>query len=261
MRLLKSKTLWTVIAILAVGLVTWKIVVKRRSAKPAVQWETTAVDRGRVVARVTATGVLSALVTVQVGSQVSGRIQQLFADFNSPVKKGQVIAKIDPQLFQATLEQARANYAAAQGTLLKAKVQANQAEIDFKRQQSLAERKLVAEADFDTARSNLDAAKAQVAINVGNLQQAKAALNQARVNLAYTTIVSPTDGVVISRNVDVGQTVAAAMSAPIIFVIAEDLRKMQVDTRVAEADVGKLTAGMDATFVVDAFPGERFKGK
>ena len=261
MRLLKSKTLWAVIALVAIGLVTWKIVVKRRSAKPAVQWETTAVDRGRVVARVTATGVLSALVTVQVGSQVSGRIQQLFVDFNSPVKKGQVIAKIDPQLFQAALEQARANYAAAQGTLLKAKVQANQAEIDFKRQQSLSERKLVAQADFDTARSNLDAAKAQVAINVGNLQQAKAALNQARVNLAYTTIVSPTDGVVISRSVDVGQTVAAAMSAPTIFIIAEDLRKMQVDTSVAEADVGKLTAGMDATFVVDAFPGERFKGK
>jgi HlyD family secretion protein len=261
MRLLKSKTLWAVIAIVAVGLSAWKIALKRRSAKPVVQWETTAVDRGRVVARVTATGVLSALVTVQVGSQVSGRIQQLFVDFNSPVKKGQVIAKIDPQLFQAALEQGRANFAAAQGTLLKARVLANQAEIDFKRQQSLAERKLVAQADFDTARSNLDAAKAQVAVNVGNLQQAKAALNQARVNLAYTTIVSPTDGVVISRSVDVGQTVAAAMSAPTIFIIAEDLRKMQVDTSVAEADVGKLTAGMDATFVVDAFPGERFKGK
>jgi HlyD family secretion protein len=210
---------------------------------------------------VTATGTLSALVTVQVGSQVSGRVQQLFVDFNSPVHKGQLIAKIDPQLFQAALEQARANYAAAEGTLVKAKVQAAQAELDFKRQAGLVERKLVAQADFDTARTNLEAAKAQIAVNQGNLQQAKAALNQAKVNLAYTSIVSPTDGVVISRSVDVGQTVAASLSAPTIFVIAEDLRKMQVDTSVAEADVGKLSAGMDATFVVDAYPGERFKGK
>jgi len=232
-----------------------------RSSKASVQWETAAVDRGRIVARVTATGTLSALVTVQVGSQVSGRIQQLFADFNSPVRKGQLIAKIDPQLFQASLEQARANFAAAQGNVAKAKVQAAQAEIDYRRQASLAERKLVAQADHDTAKSNFEAAKAQIAVAEGNLQQAKAALSQAKVNLAYTNIVSPTDGVVISRNVDVGQTVAASLSAPTIFVIAEDLRKMQVNTSVAEADVGKLTAGMDSTFVVDAYPGERFAGK
>jgi HlyD family secretion protein len=261
MKLLKSKTLWAVVVLVAVAAVATKVVLKRRAARPPVQWETAAVDRGRIVARVTATGILSALVTVQVGSQVSGRVQQLFVDFNSPVKKGQIIAKIDPQLFQASLEQARANFAAAEGTLLKAKVMANQAELDFKRQQNLSERKLVAPADFDVATSNLAAARAQVAVNLGNLQQAKAALNQARVNLAYTSIVSPTDGVVISRSVDVGQTVAASLAAPTIFVIAEDLRKMQVDTSVAEADVGKLTAGMDATFIVDAYPGERFKGK
>jgi len=261
MKLLKSKTFWAGVVLVAGAAVGANVLLKRRAAKPPVQWETSAVDRGRIVARVTATGILSALVTVQVGSQVSGRVQQLFVDFNSPVKKGQLIAKIDPQLFQASLEQARANYAAAEGTLLKAKVMANQAELDFKRQQNLSERKLVAPADFDAAKSNLEAAKAQVAVNFGNLQQAKAALNQARVNLAYTSIVSPTDGVVISRSVDVGQTVAASLAAPTIFVIAEDLRKMQVDTSVAEADVGKLTAGMDATFVVDAYPGERFKGK
>ena len=258
---LKSKKLWFVIVLGGIAAAGAYFAMGRRAAKPLVQWETTAVDRGRVVARVTATGILSALVTVQVGSQVSGRVQQLFVDFNSPVRKGQLIAKIDPQLFQASLEQARANFAAAEGTLLKARVQANQAELDFKRQQSLVERKLVATADFDTAKSNMEAAKAQVAVNLGNLQQAKAALNQARVNLAYTSIISPTDGVVISRSVDVGQTVAASLSAPTIFVIAEDLRKMQVDTSVAEADVGKLTSGMDASFLVDAFPGERFKGK
>jgi HlyD family secretion protein len=258
---LASKKFWGVVAVLAVGAGVTSVLVKRRSAKPLVQWETTAVDRGRIVARVTATGTLSALVTVQVGSQVSGRIQQLFVDYNSPVRKGQLIAKIDPQLFQAALEQARANFAAAEGNLLKAKVQADQAEIDFKRQANLAERKLIAPADYDTAKSNLAAAKAQVAVSQGNLQQARAALNQAKVNLAYTRIVSPTNGVVISRSVDVGQTVAASLQAPTLFVIAEDLRKMQVDTSVAEADVGKLVAGMDATFSVDAFPGERFKGK
>jgi HlyD family secretion protein len=261
MRLLRSKTLWAVLILAILAAVGAKLALKRRADKPAVQWETTAVDRGRIVARVTATGTLSALVTVQVGSQVSGRIQQLFADFNSSVKKGQLIAKIDPQLFQAALEQAKANYAAAEGSLLKAKVQAGQAELDFKRQSDLAARKLIAPADYDAAKSNLAAAKAQIAVNVGNLQQARAALNQAKVNLAYTSIVSPTDGTVISRNVDVGQTVAASLSAPTLFVIAEDLRKMQVNTSVAEADVGKLTAGMDATFVVDAYPGERFKGK
>jgi HlyD family secretion protein len=247
------------LAVVVAGVVVG--VVGCRGGKPEVKWETTAVDRGRVVARVTATGTLSALVTVQVGSQVSGRIQQLFVDFNSPVKKGQLIAKIDPQLFAASLEQARANYAAAEGNLAKSRVLAAQAEIDFKRQANLAERKLVAPADFDLAQTNVAAAKAQIAVSTGNLQQAKAALNQAKVNLAYTNIVSPTDGVVISRSVDVGQTVAASLSAPTIFVIAEDLRKMQVDTSVAEADVGKLTAGMEASFVVDAYPGERFNGK
>ena len=251
---LKSKMFFGVLFVVAVG-------DGCRASKPKVQWESSAVDRGRIVARVTATGTLSALVTVQVGSQVSGRIQQLLVDYNSPVKKGQLIAKIDPQIFQASLEQARANFAAAEGNLLKAKVQAEQAEIDFKRQANLSERKLIAPADYDNAKSNLAVAKAQIAVNQGNLQQTKAALFQARVNLAYTNIISPTDGVVISRSVDVGQTVAASLQAPTLFVIAEDLRKMQVDTSVAEADVGKLTAGMDATFIVDAFPGERFKGK
>lgn len=261
MRCPKCKKSWHAALLLAAAAAAPWVASGCKRSKPTVQWETAAADRGRIVARVTATGTLSALVTVQVGSQVSGRIQQLFADFNSPVKKGQLIAKIDPQLFQASLEAARANHAAGQGNLAKAKVQASQAEIDFKRQSTLAERKLVAQADLDLARTNFEAAKAQIAVALGNLQQAKAALNQAKVNLAYTNIVSPTDGVVISRNVDVGQTVAASLSAPTIFVIAEDLRKMQVNTSVAEADVGKLTAGMDAAFVVDAYPGERFKGK
>jgi HlyD family secretion protein len=195
-----------------------------------------------------------------VGSQVSGRIAALYADFNSPVKKGQLIAKIDPALFQAAVDQARANLAAAQGNLVKARVQAVDARRQFVRQQELATRKLNAQADLDTAQANADGADAQVAAAEGSVAQTRAALQSAEVNLAYTNILSPTSGTVISRNVDVGQTVAASLQAPTIFVIAEDLAKMQVDTSVAEADVGRLKSGMAATFTVDAYPGEIFRG-
>jgi HlyD family secretion protein len=197
---------------------------------------------------------------VQVGSQVSGRIQKLLVDFNSPVKKGQVIATIDRALFLAAVEQARANVAAATGNLVKARAQALDSRRQSERAQELAGRKLIAPADRDTAQANADAAAAAVAAAEGAVAQARAALHQAEINLAYTTIVSPTDGVVISRSVDVGQTVAASLQTPTLFVIAEDLRKMQVDTSVAEADVGRLRPGMPASFTVDAYPTERFKG-
>ncbi len=236
------------------GYRTWK-------AKPPVRYETAAVDRGAVVAKVTATGTLSALVTVQVGSQVSGRIQELFVDFNSPVEAGQVIAKIDPQLFEAAAAQARANHAAAVANLAKARVQAEDTARQLARSETLAARKLIALADLDASRTSADAAKAGVAAAAASVEQAAAALHQAEVNLAYTTIVSPIHGIVISRAVDVGQTVAASLQAPTLFVIAEDLRKMQVDTSVSEADIGKLTPGMEASFVVDAYPNKRFVGK
>jgi len=257
---LKSTKFWGVVVLVLAMAGGTAYLVKRRSAKPKVQWETSAVDRGRITARVTATGTLSALVTVQVGSQVSGSILKLYADFNSTVKKGQVIAKIDPRLFQAALENARANYAQAKATLDKDKVVAKFADRQFKRQGPLAKESLIAVSDLDTAESTAGSSMAQVEADRANVKQALAILHQAEVNLALTNIVSPTDGTVISRNVDVGQTVAASLQAPILFVIAEDLRKMQVDTSVAEADVGKLRAGMQATFTVDAFPGEPFKG-
>ncbi|MBI3795496.1 MAG: efflux RND transporter periplasmic adaptor subunit [Deltaproteobacteria bacterium] len=228
--------------------------------KPSFRYETAKVEKGRIAAKVTATGTLSALVTVQVGSQVSGRIQQLFVDFNSPVKKGQLIAKIDPQLFEAAVEQAQANSVAAQGNLSKAQAQAIDAERQYRRARALGERQLIAQADVDTAQTNSDAAVATVEAAKGNVAQAKANLHQAQINLAYTNIISPTNGVVISRSVDVGQTVAASLQAPTLFMIAEDLAKMQVDTSVAEADVGKLKAQMAATFTVDAYPSERFTG-
>lgn len=231
-----------------------------KEEKVDLRYETVKVEKGRIVAKVTASGTLSALVTVQVGSQVSGRIQQLFVDFNSQVKKGEIIAKIDPRLFEATVAQARANYVAAQGNLTKAKAQAVDADRQYRRARALAERQLIAQAEADTAEANAESAKAQIEVAQGGLAQAKAALQQAEVNLAYTDIISPTNGVIISRSVDVGQTVAASLQAPVLFLIAEDLSKMQVDTSVAEADIGKLSDGMAASFTVDAYAGERFTG-
>ena len=258
---MKAARAWLIgiIAIAAIGVGVY--VSARAGKKPVQKYETVKVDRGRITARVTATGTVSALVTVQVGSQVSGRIAELFADFNSVVKKGQVIAKIDPELFKAAVEQGKANYAAAKGNLEKAQAQAVDAERQYERAKALAERQLIATADRDTAESTAAAARAQVAASQGAVSQATASLHQAQVNLDYSTIKSPIDGVVISRSVDVGQTVAASLQAPTLFTIAENLTKMQVDTSVAEADVGKLKPDMPATFVVDAYPQERFRGK
>jgi HlyD family secretion protein len=217
-------------------------------------------DKGPIVARVTASGTLSALVTVQVGSQVSGRILELTADFNSPVQKNQIIARLDPELFQTAVDQAKANLVADQGNLEKARVQATDADRIAGRSQELVANKLIAQADADTAQANADAARATITATQGQVERDRAALAQAAVNLRYTVIKSPISGTVISRNVDVGQTVAASLQAPVLFTIAEDLKKMQVDTSVAEADVGKLIPGMATTFTVDAFPGDRFKG-
>lgn len=225
------------------------------------KYSTVPVARGKLVARVTATGTLSALVTVQVGSQVSGRIQALHADFNSQVKKGQVIAELDPQLFEAAVAQARANLAAARGNLARARAQAADATRQARRAEDLFGQKLVSQAERDTAQANAESAEAGVAAAEGGLAQASAALQQAQINLAYTVIRSPTNGSVISRSVDVGQTVAASLQAPTLFTIAEDLKKMQVHTSVAESDVGKLREKMPATFSVDAYPAERFRGE
>jgi HlyD family secretion protein len=232
----------------------------RSREPPPPRYATVTVDRGRISSRVTATGTLSALVTVLVGSQVSGRIESIRADFNSPVKKGQIVATIEPSLFQAAVEQARANDAAARANVDKAKAQAMEAERQYNRAKQLGEQKLIAQADVDTAEANWNIAKAQLAASSAGVQQTAAALHQSQVNLKYATILSPIDGVVISRSVDVGQTVAASLQAPTLFTIAQDLTKMQVDTSVAEGDVGKISPGMRVTFSVDAYPGQRFDG-
>jgi HlyD family secretion protein len=205
------------------------------------------VTRGAITQAVTATGTLNPVVNVQVGSQVSGNIAKLFVDFNSQVKAGQVVAQIDPALFQATVTQAEGDLASAQAALELAKVNAT-------RTQELFATKTSSQADLDQAMANLHQAEANVKIKQG-------ALDKAKADLEHCTITSPIDGVVISRNVDVGQTVAASLQAPVIFQIANDLTKMQIDANVAEADVGVLEVGQDVDFTVDAFPMRTFRGK
>ena len=238
--------------------VFWQI----SQARPEVStsFETKMVGRGAIVSKVTATGSLSALVTVQIGSQVSGRIRELHADFNTEVTKGQVLAQLDAQLFKASVAQAAANYAAATASLARAEALALEADRNAERFDQLARRKLVAAADAESAFASKEVARADVASAKANVLQTKASLTHARVNLGYATIVSPIDGVVVSRDVDVGQTVAASLQAPVLFEIAEDLRRMQVHTSVAEADIGSLQPGIDATFTVDAYPGQVFAG-
>jgi HlyD family secretion protein len=258
---MRRRTAWIAGIVLLAGAAAVITTGSARRSTGGPRYETVKVDRGRIVSRVTASGTLSALVTVQIGSQISGRIQALYADFNSPVRHGQVLAKIDPQLLQAEVERARANLTAAEGNVARVRAQAVDARRQLERARALSrEERLIAQADLETADANAQAAEAQVQAMQGAVEQARAALNQAEVNLGYTTITSTIDGIVISRNVDVGQTVAASLQAPTLFTIAQDLRKMQVDTNVAEADVGKLRPGMPATFTVDAYPGETFKG-
>lgn len=251
--------LWLLVAAGALAVVLVFLLTRSRAPEgPA--YQTARVDRGPLSARITASGTLSALVTVQVGSQVSGRLSEIFVDYNSPVRKGQVIARIDPSLYEAALEQAKANALAAEANVEKAKAQADQSGRDLARAAGLRRKGLISAAELQTARSTDRVNQAQLRAEQASLEQTRAALHQATVNLGYTRIVSPINGVVISRSVDVGQTVAASLQAPTLFTLAEDLRRMQVDTSVAEADVGRLKAGMKATFTVDAFPSERFSG-
>ncbi len=256
----KRKFPWAlVVAVVAAGALAAWFFYPRAPDKPKIT--TAAVDRGDITVRVTATGTLSALVTVQVGSQVSGRIQAMLVDFNDTVKKGQIIARLDPQLLQAAVTEAKANNAAGVAALDRARVRAENARHQLARAQGLADNKLIAQSELEAAELDAKVADADVGTAQAQLEQARSSLERTRINLGYATIISPIDGVVISRSVDVGQTVAASLQAPTLFTIAQDLRRMQVDTSVGEADIGKITPGMNATFTVDAWPSERFVGK
>ena len=233
---------------------------QRRRATPAKRFEVATVSRGGIQARVTASGTVSPLITVQVGSQISGKIQKLGADFNTVVHQGQVIAQIDPAFYRAAVEQARAKVLSARAARAKAQAELENAARSAERNRELIRGGLIAQSAADDSETALRVARAQLDAAQGAEAEVIAAQHQAEINLVYTTIVSPIDGVVISRNVDVGQTVAASLQSPTLFVIAQDLKAMQVDTSIAEADVGHLSAGMAATFTVDAYPAENFRG-
>ncbi len=224
-------------------------------------YRTEPVTRGGIEQAVTATGTVNAVTTVQVGTQVSGTIRTLFVDFNSRVKKGQLIAQIDPSTFESQVQQAQANLLSAQANLQKAEAALVDAKRTYERNKELFAKNLIPRSDLDTAETNFQTDKAQVEVSKAQVEQAKASLDYSRQNLAYTKIISPVDGVVISRNVDVGQTVAASFQTPTLFTIAQDLTKMQIDTNVAESDIGVVKLSQKVEFTVDAYPDTTFEGK
>jgi HlyD family secretion protein len=230
------------------------------SRKHGAAFRTDAVTRGPVSEIVNATGDVSAIVTVNVGSQVSGIIDKLYVDFNSQVKKGQLLATLDPRLFQAQLEKADASLASARANVEKAEAAYKDSIRIADRTVDLRKQNLVAQADLDTANATRDGNAAGLSAAKAAVLQAKADRDMAATNLVFTKITSPMDGIVVSRNIDVGQTVAAAFQAPTLFLIANDLTKMQILANIDEADVGKVKEGLDAKFTVDAYPGETFVG-
>jgi HlyD family secretion protein len=310
----RSVLVFVILALIAIGAVA--IYLFSGSDDDSATFRLARIERGPIISTVSSTGTLNAVITVQVGSQVSGQIMELLADFNSKVREDQVIARIDPENFQARVQQAEAELAvsksnvsmqraaverskaelqnarsaldAAKAQTEKARVAVEDAERDLNRKKTLHKSKIISESDIDKAvaiydqavaqlsaakaqeeaqgslvssrRATLKMAKAQVEHALAQVQQREAALHQSRVDLEHTVIRSPVDGVVVERSVDVGQTVAASLQAPTLFTIAQDLRKMQVDTNVDEADIGRIREGQRVTFTVDSFAGQEFKG-
>lgn len=253
-----KKLILIVLVLVAVGVGAGVYTMRRNQPDPVVT--TQQLTRGDIVDSVGATGTLEAVETVDVGTQVSGVVQHLSADFNSIVRKGQVIAKLDPSIIQTQIEQQTANVTRAEADLERLKVGLADAQQKFERAKQLATRNLIPQSELETAEVNVKSAQAQIQSSAAALSQARAQLNNQKVNLGYTTIVAPIDGIVISRNVDQGQTVASSMNAPTLFVIAADLTKMQVLANIDEADVGRMRPGQHVTFRVDAFPNDTFQG-
>jgi HlyD family secretion protein len=221
---------------------------------------TAPVTRGAIVDAVSSTGTLQAVTSVQVGTQVSGTIESLGADFNSIVKRGQVLARLDRSLFQTQVDQNRANLVRAQADVERLRVALQDAQTKLSRAEALAERQLLPQSELDAAAVDVRSADAQVKSAEAQVTQARAALKQTEVNLENTVITSPIDGIVLSRDVDVGQTVAASMQAPTLFVLAADLTKMQVLASLDESDIGRIADGQKVTFTVDAYVGRTFDG-
>ena len=270
MKVTKKRLLFILLLVAAVSIFA-AFMLKSRTP---VQYYTAKVENGEIKQVVEATGTINAVITVQVGSQVSGVISKLYVDFNSPVKKGQLIAQIDPALFDGAISQAKADLANAKANLLaavantaKAKATEVQAKADYDRNLGLAKQGVVSPQALDLARANADGAVAQVSASLAAEEQARAqvllkeaAVQVAQTNLDYTTIHAPIDGTVVARNVDVGQTVAASLQAPTLFTIAQDLTKMQVYAKTDESDVGQIRPGQKVSFKVDAYPRDTFTG-
>src|SRR5262245_29097004 len=255
-----GKRLWLSIAAIVIAVAAGIYYYRSDVAAETPTLSTAEVTQGDVVATVEATGTLEAVTTVEVGTQVSGTIKTLGADFNSQVRQGQVIAQLDPSLFDTQVAQERATVSRLKAEVDRARVQAEDAKVKLGRARDLGERELIAKSDLDAAVSTSNAADASVKSAEAQLVQAQASLNEAQVNLSHTIIRAPIDGVVIARNVNVGQTVAASMQAPTLFVLAQNLKEMNVKASVDESDIGKIQLHQPVRFRVDAYPNETFTG-
>ena len=253
-----KKLIVFVVLLAALGTGGWAYYQNRTRPEPTVT--SVPVSRGEVVERVQATGTLEAVTTVTVGTQVSGVVQELYADFNSIVRKGQVIARLDPSILQVQIESQKANVVRAEADLERLHVALADSQQKYDRAKAMFAKELVPKTDYEAAELAVKSADAQIKSSEASLTQSKASLNQATVNLGYTVITSPIDGIVISRNVEPGQTVASSMNAPTLFVIAADLTKMQVVANIDESDVGRMRPGQVVSFRVDAYPTDTFIG-
>ncbi len=225
-----------------------------------VRYATAAVTRGDVTRTVTATGTVNPVLTIIVGTYVSGVIQDVQCDYNTEVKKGQICAKIDPRPYQSVVDQAKANLSQAQAQVAKDQANFDYAQLNYDRNTRLSRTNAISTDTLDNSKNALDQAQAQIGVDQAVIAQRQAQLEAAEINLGYTSIVSPVDGTVVSRNVTVGQTVAASFQTPTLFLIATDLTKMQVDTNVSESDIGAIKNGNKVYFSVDAFPKRTFEG-
>jgi HlyD family secretion protein len=260
MKLLTMKKKMVIAAILMIILISGGFYLFRKDGT-GLEYRTAQITRGDIRAAVTATGTVNAVTTVLVGTQVSGTIQKIFVDYNSPVKKGQLLAQIDPALPQAKVDQARANLQSAVAGVEKAEATLLDARRTMERNRTLFARNYIARSDLDTAETNHQSALAQINVAKAQVAQTRAELQQEETTLRYTRILSPVEGIVISRNVDIGQTVAASFQTPTLFNIAQDLTRMQIDTSVDEADIGRVQVGQAVRFTVDAYPDLNFTGK
>lgn len=249
-----------IIGIVAIGIAIGGYVFFNGERKPPIRYRAAVVERGDIVSVVSATGTINPVVSVQVGTQVSGMIKSLHADFNSRVKAGETVAVIDPEPFKARREQAASNLEMARSNVARSNADLAQRKRELDRVQSLLPQQFVAQNDVDVALTNFQSAEAQLRVAAAQVKQAEAALNAADLELKYTVIRSPVDGIVVARNVEVGQTIAASFATPNLFLIALDLTNMQVDTNVSESDIGGMTEGKGAVFTVDAYPGVSFTG-